>query len=251
MGEAENPLLALDYDGTLAPFKAERMAAKPLPGIVETLESIIRNTPTTVTIVSGRPIFELDRLAGPVLQKVITIGSHGWEWRDTTGRLRPAPLEKRIKALLEKAFHAALEEGKQTLGEEAEKRVEQKAASVALHVRGLTPETAERWLAAIHQRWDGLKAPGMEIMSFDGGLEIRSTERNKGRAIEEIINFVGNPDFVVYVGDDATDEDAFRALPENGAGVKVGHGPTAAHYRLADCESVRTFLQKWPGQTSP
>jgi len=243
--KARRPLLALDYDGTLAPFQTDRMAALPLPGVTEAIGSIILDTKTIMAVVSGRPLFELDRLMGPVSSQMVAIGSHGWEWRDAKGDLRPAGLDVDTDKLFEKARSAALESGTNKLGADARQRVERKAASVAAHVRGLDPKTADAWLSEIRTSWQALSTPGLEVMEFDGGLEIRSAERNKGRAITELLRFTGGPDFPVYVGDDLTDEDAFRALPEHGAGIKVGEGHTAAGYRLEDCEAVKSFLQKW------
>ncbi len=249
--KARRPLLALDYDGTLAPFQTDRMAAVPLPGVTETIESIILDTPTIMAVISGRPLFELDRLMGPVSSKMVAIGSHGWEWRDAEANLRPAGLDADTDKRLEKARFAALESGAKRLGDDAEKRIERKAASVAAHVRGLDSNTADAWLSEIRTSWDALSVPVLEVMEFDGGLEIRSAERNKGRAMTELLAFTGGPDFPVYVGDDLTDEDAFRALPEHGAGIKVGDGRTAAGYRLEDCEAVKTFLKKWASLLKP
>ena len=75
---ASHRLLALDYDGTLAPFRIRREEAVPLPGVMEALTGIRNRGDTTLAILSGRPARDVLGFIGRSLHVAI-IGSHGWE----------------------------------------------------------------------------------------------------------------------------------------------------------------------------
>ena len=77
---AQHVALFLDYDGTLAPFQLDRMMARPLTGVIDTLLGIINASRTFLYIVSGRPTDEIVHLAGDL--RLTIVGSHGWERRD-------------------------------------------------------------------------------------------------------------------------------------------------------------------------
>jgi len=240
LARADNPCLALDYDGTLAPFQVERMSAVPLPGVVESLEQIRDRRSTRLVIVSGRPIGELLQLLGE--RRIALLGSHGFERRDERGRLVHEALDPVRGAALERARQLAL-----ALGLPAQ-RVERKAASTAVHTRGMPAERAARIERQLRQRWEETTEQGLHCRAFNGGVELRATGVDKGTALARWLDAQGNVDLAVYLGDDETDEDAFRMLAGRGQlGIRVGGAgmPTAARGRLADCRAVRQFLGDW------
>lgn len=248
MKKARDRILALDYDGTLAPFQVDRMAARPLAGIPEVMASILERGGTRVAVISGRPLDELAELMGRLFDRVTAVGAHGWQWKDPGGpieELEPGPA---VKARLERAAQAARRAGREILPAESgpDSRIEVKTASVAAHTRGLDPERARRWLDLVRKEWTAA-SEGLELLGFDGGLELRDPARDKGRAVRELGKRHPDHDLMVYLGDDRTDEDAFLALDSRGAGIKVGgqDAPSAARYRLRDCEAVREFLVRW------
>lgn len=245
---APRRFLGLDYDGTLAPFCEDRMRATPLPGVRELLARLRDASHTTVVVVSGRLADEVaDLLAVPGLR---IVGSHGFEMRHPDGRSDVAALSGAQARGLSVARERALAAG---LGE----RLETKVASVALHTRGLPAVVARQQEEDVSRLWadlgddrkDGRGAGGhgLERLRFDGGVELRATGRDKGVALAELLAEQSPETFCVYVGDDTTDEDAFRVLGGRGVGVRVGRREvaTAAAGRLEDCAAVKRFLEAW------
>ena len=235
--DAPARLLALDYDGTLAPFQVDRMAATPLPGIVEALRGIQRRCDTEVALVSGRPVDQVLTLLGDL--GVTIVGAHGWEVRGPDGGRRDPPLDPWVAEALAQVWEA--------LGD-WQGRAEQKRASVAFHVRGMPLGEGEVALDAVRGLWRDLgpELP-LEYLAFDGGLEMRAPGRHKGDALQSLLATAPPGTLGVYLGDDLTDEDAFRALEGRGVGIRVGPALrfSAAAGRLDDIPAVRAFLERW------
>ncbi len=237
--KSKSRFLALDYDGTLAPFRAERMEAYPLAGIPELLESLAESGSTPLAVISGRPITELMALL-PV-GRITLVGSHGFEQMKPGGEtvvIRPGAHQLAgLRMAREKAILLGF-------GRELETKV----ASVAFHTRKMAPREAVRAEDLVCGQWARL-APSQELecRRFDGGVEIRASGRNKGDVLEELLSELPLETFSVFVGDDETDEDAFRVLRGRGLGIKVGSPcvSTAAAGFLPDCEAVRDFLEQW------
>jgi trehalose 6-phosphate phosphatase len=241
---AGNRFLGLDYDGTLAPFQVDRMKALPLPGVLPALEAIMKETATEVGIVSGRPIAELRILLGD-FQPDLLIGSHGFEMAERNGDVQTAGNAARVSPFLDKAFQAV----SQVVDDE--KRLERKIASVALHTRGVEPQPARKMESIAWTHWLALadQEPSLEVRGFNGGVEIRARGRNKGVALLEVLRRREANTLAVYIGDDDTDEDGFKALKArgNGYGLRVGdqQTPTSADGCLPDCETVLRLLKTW------
>lgn len=237
--DAERTLLLLDYDGTLAPFNQDRNNAVPLPGITETLERLHHPPELTIVIVSGRPVQEIKRLLGS--DQFTIAGTHGFELSVPGEPITAWELTDYQQESLETATEMALELA-------APELIERKIATVAVHTRPLNEYDAAKLSDKIERAFrDLVKLDEMELRQFDGGYELRATGRDKGLAVTELIQHELPLDFAIYIGDDQTDEDAFRALPPWGIGIKVSHPQrkTAASGRLESCEAVRTFLLDW------
>lgn len=238
--------LALDYDGTLAPFHVDPLQAYPLTGIIDALHAIHRLPDTTLLVVSGRPVAEVLELLGDL--GIAVIGSHGFELKRPDGRLlvrKPNPLQATGLSL------ARALAGRQGPAE----KLEIKVASVALHTRGMAEDCAAELEARIFAAWSELSGSHqLECRRFNGGVELRCTGRDKGDALYDFLEDQGQPTFCVYVGDDETDEDAFRMLRSRvlGIGIKVGDAAaaTAAHGYLQDCGAVRSFLETWVSEAA-
>ena len=232
-------LLALDYDGTLAPLREDRMKAFPLEGIVDCLSEIGRDAETKLVIVSGRPIAEILALLGNI--GVTMIGSHGWEIREPDGKHHLTPPSETQARRLEQAEQ---EVAARNLGNRSERKI----ASLAVHTRGMREVSAVSLEDDLLELWSR-DAPShdLECRRFDGGVELRSAGIDKGTILRDLLPERTGGRFAVYVGDDETDEDAFREIRGRGFGIKVGSasGPTLAEGSLADCEAVLAFLKEW------
>lgn len=236
--ESPRRLLALDYDGTLAPFRVERSAARPLPGVAEALAALRDRGHTALAVISGR---EAREVAGLLEAPGIPIwGNHGYELLDARGELHREQMSDAQRQGLDSA-NAGLDPA---LGPD---RVERKHFGVALHTRGLEPSEA----AALEQQtlaaWSRLaRGHDLRCRPFNGGVELRAAALDKGSALERIMQDLPGR-LTVYIGDDATDEDAFKVLAgRGGIGLKVGlDGQSAATGRLANCAAVLDLLRGW------
>ncbi len=243
---SQTRLLALDYDGTLAPFHVEPKKAYPLPGIRELLTAMSESDNTRLAIISGRPLQELETFLGGI--DIIMIGSHGYEIKKAKSDIiveKPSPIQM---TGLEKASEIATRIG-------FNHKLEVKVASVAFHTRGMDLSTASHLEQQLIHDWSILSpSHDLECRKFKGGVEIRSLGINKGDSILAIAGEQTRGCLNVYVGDDDTDEDAFRKLSESGMGIGIKVGspevPTAASGFLADCEGVKSFLETWCWITS-
>lgn len=236
---APHRLLMLDHDGTLAPLVIARDRAVPSRETHALLERIATSHATSLVMISGRPIRELADLLGHPAWTLI--GEHGWESMDPGERVARHALPRGVAARLDRAERLAREAG-------FADRLERKRTSLAVHTRGLDPGKAGEIEASATQAWAPLTdgAP-MRMTLFHGGVELRAHGRDKGTAVRDLLAQARPGTLGVYVGDDRTDEDAFRALPPDGIGVRVGtsDAPTAASARLASTDDVTRFLARW------
>lgn len=232
--------LLLDYDGTLAPFHVNRLQAVPLDGVVEALQDIRKHTDTFVALVSGRPIAEI--LALMPDPGVTIIGTHGFEVRPAGEEIRVMLVDEAQQDLLDRAEMDA----QKLIGKG---RAERKIATVAAHFRGLDRLDAREYESALTKRWLGYADLSMvEVRQFNGGLEMRALGRHKGIAVAEYLATCPEGTLAVYLGDDDTDEDAFKVLRQDGGyGIRVGESSetTAAQGSLSSCDDVLRFLQGW------
>ena len=237
---AQQRILLLDYDGTLAPFQQKRDQAFPYPGVKEILEKIQRSGKTRLIIVSGRNIKDIISLLG--LKQLPEIwGGHGFE------RLLPdTPMQRKKVSTtcslnLQKAFLWAEENG-------FESYCEQKTSSLAFHWRGEKEEVKEQLEEKVSNAWKSLiEGQDLKIHSFDGGLELRCSGMHKGHALTQILAESSEDAMIAYLGDDLTDEDAFQALKGKGLSVLVRetYRQTLADCRLTPPHELLDFLHNW------
>ncbi len=238
LGCSEDRLLMLDYDGTLSPYHVERHEAVPYPGIREILAKALSAEDCRTVIVSGRSISDLLPLLG--IEKGIEIwGCHGWERLGTNGDYTGPDLDTGIVSGLEEASSSAATAG-------FEKGLEIKPASIAIHWRGLDEKTASMIEKDIGRKWQSIaEGRDLELLRFNGGIELRPTGMNKGMVVERLLSESGGT--AAYLGDDMTDEDAFRAISGRGLGVLVSLDlrATAADIWLVPPGELTWFLEKW------
>lgn len=232
-------VLLTDYDGTLAPFREDRDRAHPYPGVAEALARIAR-TGTRTVVVTGRPARVIPRLM-PMEPRLEIWGSHGLErwWPD--GRHEAEPPSAAASEALRSARNAAESGG-------WPEWLEDKPAGLALHWRGRDERDARKAESVLLPRWrDVAEGTELEVLRFDGGLELRSTLATKARAVEKILEEAGRGAAVAYLGDDTTDEDAFRALRGHGLGILVREEPrdTLAEARIRPPEELIELLERW------
>lgn len=236
---APERILMLDYDGTLAPFRTNRNQAFPYPEIPPILGKIIQ-AGTRLILISGRPARELVLLSGIQPHPEIW-GSHGLEHLRPDGHYEAGKLSETQETGLSLAAEALS-------GDRLELHTELKPGGVAVHWRGMNYEEIEQLKSAVMQAWTPLlQLYPLHILAFDGGMEIRATGCDKGSAVQEIMKDAHSGVVSAYLGDDRTDEDAFRALKGKGFSVLVctEYRETAADLWLKPPEELLEFLKDW------
>lgn len=232
--------LLTDYDGTLAPFREERDRAVPYPGVERALERLARNGSSRVIVVTGRSAADIPKLM-PLAARLEVWGSHGLERRLPDGTYRLDDLPAAAREALDRARERAAARGWSG-------HLESKPVGLALHWRGEPAETVEDLRREARDAWKDLAAGArLELHEFDGGVELRLAGRTKAVVIDAIFREMGDDAAVAYLGDDATDEDAFRAIRGRGLAVLVRPEPreTAAAVHLVPPAQLLDFLDRW------
>ena len=229
----------LDYDGTLTPIVDHPDRAVLSETMRSTVEELSRRC--TVAIISGRDLRDIKRLVS--LQEIYYAGSHGFE---IAGPRNSSLQEEQATDLLP-VLDSVEQELRERLGKIAGVLVERKKFSIAAHFRKVR-EGNER---VVEDIVDQLLARHPELRKLCGkkvyDLQPK-VDWDKGKTVLWLLEKLGldRPDVLpIYIGDDVTDEDAFKALTDRGVGIVVRNGPpgTAARYSLQNAGEVRHFLQ--------
>jgi trehalose-phosphatase len=238
VARASSRALLLDYDGTLARFSTDRHHAAPYPAIPALLDRIRNLTNTRLVVVTGRRAHEAAMLLG--LKNIEVWGCHGLSRLHSDGTYQLPYLDEAAVGKIVDANELLREEGLFDL-------LEFKPGATAIHWRGID-ESAGRVAQRVERVWSMLPShKGLELLKFDGGMEIRVAGRKKGDAVRAILAEMSAHSAMAYLGDDHTDEDAFEALRGHGLSVLVRneYRPTLADAWIQAPEGVVAFLADW------
>ncbi len=232
--------LFLDYDGTLTPIVGRPELAILAEDTRTVLRELARRIP--VALISGRDLDDLRRLVA--IEEVHYAGSHGFEIQAADG--------KRLDAEPAAAYLPALERAEKELRRRLERvpgaLVERKRYTLAVHYRLVEPQRHNEIEAAVA----AAAAACPELRRTEGKkvFELQpAVEWNKGKALKRLADVLGlqrTSDFPLFLGDDRTDEDAFRELRDWGAGILVRDAdvPTWAQFALDSPAEVNEFLHR-------
>ncbi|SEV82189.1 trehalose-phosphatase [Natrinema salifodinae] len=236
-------LVCLDFDGTLAPIVEDPDAAAPTERNREALAALAATPAVTTAVVSGRALRDVRaRVDGPS----IYAGNHGLELaREGSIAVHPVARKRairieRICSILETALASV-----------PNCRVENKRLTGTVHYRSV-PDAAEpivrRITNTVVERFGGDDlelSPGKRILEIGPDIPW-----GKGNAVELIAADEPSETVPVYIGDDVTDESAFRAVEPDGIGIRVGDDdePSSASCRVDSPTEVADFLA-WLGST--
>jgi trehalose-phosphatase len=216
-------LVACDYDGTLAPIVDDPTRAEPMPEAAAAIRDLASLPQTTVAVISGRALRDLAALSR-LPSEVRLVGSHGSEF-DVGFAARIAPEAAALRTRLGQAIA-------QIVREHHGVRLEQKPASVAIHTRGITHEHSLTIAEAI--RGGPATWPGIHLTAGKDVVELSVVAANKGVAVDELRTQL-SASAVIFLGDDATDENAFANLQGPDIGIKIGRGDdTRAGFAVDD-----------------
>lgn len=237
--KAENRLLLLDYDGTLAPFTSKPEDAAPSTTVIQILNELGNDPKNSVYIVSGRDSVSLQNWLGHLPVGLIAehgtkVKHQGSEWT-----IRSSP-ETRL----------ALDDAEQLMQQYVNQCpgsfIEKKDFSVAWHYRKadltLSGVKAKQLLEALSAK---VNPSVLSVLNGHKVIEVKGANINKGVAVKELL-LTQKHDFILCIGDDQTDEDMFRILQGNKAAftIKVGNEPSYAAHNLLTPYLVHELLQR-------
>lgn len=232
---ARSPLLlGLDFDGTLAPIVPRPESAR-LPGATRSsLRRLIARGGCDVAILSGRSLPDLRARAR--LPGLLYAGNHGLEFAGACGRWvhpRAAAASREVRSVAQRL-------GRSLAGLRGV-LLRDKRLSLSVHYRLASRSLAGPLEATI--RANLARPSRLRLFGGRDVWELRPRVRwNKGDALLELARRLGGTRSLVFIGDDATDEEAFRTLGRRAVCVRVGQGRTLASYRLAGPSAVRRLL---------
>ena len=236
------PVLMIDYDGTLAPPVVDNDEAIPYPGVRERLTKILERTPTRLVLVSERWSEDLIPLLGlPRLPEIW--GCQGAERVYPDGTIKFVKLQPEAERGLEVARRWAMQAG---LGD----RLEHKPTSIIFHWRDLHPQKAESIRREVSDNWsEAAQGADLVVRESNGQLELRVAGIDKGRAVRAIVKDSDSDAPSAFLGDDLSDEAAFRAMPDGGLKVLVRKEfhSTHADLWLTPPGDLMAFLDRWLG----
>jgi len=232
---SEKRLILLDYDGTLVGFKTQIDLASPDQELYNLLDRFTVDKKNHTALISGRKHETLEEWFGH--KEMDLIAEHG-AWRKKAGGSwkQKADLSMSWKDEVHLLMDAFCDRTPGAF-------VEEKSYSLVWHYRKV-----QKGLGALraNELMDNLRyitaAHGLQLLNGDKVVEVKNSEVNKGKATLSMIN-KSEYDFILAIGDDYTDEDIFKALPENAFSIKVGNHISAARYFLEDFHEVRNLLQ--------
>jgi trehalose-phosphatase len=236
--------LFLDFDGTLAPIAPTPAQARMSAEMRRLLEEFAQVPRCRLTIVSGRSLGDIRRKVG--VRRVFYVGNHGLEIAGPGLRsksLLPTGLEsamRKVRARLKKA-----------VGGIQGVLLEDKGLTLSVHYRLVRPEDIASVRAGfVRATAPFLKAKEIRVTLGKRVFEVQPPLKwDKGEAVlwlwQQQKAGSGRKDlFPIYLGDDATDEDAFRALRGSGLGLLVGTSKSSqASYYLRSTHEVEEFLR--------
>ena len=234
---AKKRCILLDYDGTLAPYQKLPSLATPSEELIELLKQITADPSNEIVIISGRDVTTLDKWLGQLSLNMIAehgacIKYRGTEWKEqiainTEWKDQVRPL---MQLFVDRCAGSFIEEKKSTL---------------AWHYRNTNQELGFVRSRELRNSLLQLTAnTALQVVDGNKVLEVRMVGVDKGIAALSMITGL-DPDFILCVGDDATDEDMFRAIRDKAYTIKIGRANTSAEFTILSQKEVFPFLRRF------
>ena len=235
---AEKRCILLDYDGTLSAFTKNPAHAKPSDDVLLLLQSLSADSKNEVVIISGRDPDTLDNWLGTL--PVHLVAEHGgfiriknsknWEKQSATGPEWKDQIRPILELFVARCTGSIVEEKKNTL---------------TWHYRNTHPDLGFIRSRELLNNLSHLTAnTPLQVIDGNKVLEVRLQGIDKGLTALKMVKIL-DPDFILCIGDDTTDEDMFKALDDIAVTIKVGTAGTAAQFSIPSQLSVLPLLQQF------
>jgi trehalose 6-phosphate synthase/phosphatase len=240
--QAGSRLLLLDYDGTLVEYYKRPQDAAPSSELIETLRRLTSDEQNTVAIVSGRRRADLEKWFGAI-PKLWLAAEHGAllrspetsDWQ-TDGAAAAIEWKERVRPVLEDFTDRA-----------PGSFIEEKEYALVWHHRAADPEFSE-WLANELVTSLEQMLADTELRAVRGHkiVEVKPLRANKGEVLARLFAAFAEPEFLLFAGDDRTDEDLFARLSDGAWTIRISGGDNSqAAYRLDTPEEMRALLKEF------
>jgi trehalose 6-phosphate synthase/phosphatase len=231
---SRNRCLLLDYDGTLVPFSRIPSEAAPDNGVKDLLTRLSADKRNHVVVISGRDVSSLDRWLGSM--PITLVAEHGasfkmrnasWQQLVSVSDLWKDDIRRMMQLFVMRCAGSFIEE---------------KSNTIAWHYRntqtGLGFSRSREMMNTLSQL---IQNTTLQVIDGNKVIEVRIAGFDKGATALKIINEM-DPDFVLCMGDDITDEDMFKALDGDAYTIKVNNGASAAQYTILSQQQVLPLL---------
>ncbi|MGZ8544564.1 MAG: bifunctional alpha,alpha-trehalose-phosphate synthase (UDP-forming)/trehalose-phosphatase, partial [Flavisolibacter sp.] len=229
--------ILLDYDGTLAPYQKLPSLAAPSDELIQLLTDLTNDPANELVIISGRDADTLEKWLGSLPMNMIAehgacVKYKGEEWKElvainTEWKEQVRPM---MQLFVDRCAGSFIEEKKSTL---------------AWHYRNTNSELGFMRSRELRNNLLQLTTnTSLQVVDGNRVLEVRMFGVDKGAASTSMLSNL-QPDFILCIGDDATDEDMFRALKDRGHTIKIGRANTAAQFTILSQKEVFPFLSRF------
>jgi trehalose 6-phosphate synthase/phosphatase len=229
--------ILLDYDGTLAPYQKIPSLATPSEELILLLKQLTDDPANEIVIISGRDAETLDKWLGHLPLNLVA--EHGAslkykneDWKELAGM--STEWKEQIRPLMQLFVDRC-----------AGSFIEEKKSTLAWHYRNTHPELGfQRSRELRNSLLQLITNTSLQVIDGNKVLEVRMVGVDKGATAMSILGNL-KPDFILCIGDDATDEDMFRLLRDRGYTIKIGRGNTAAQFTILSQREVFPFLRRF------
>lgn len=231
---SQSRLIFLDYDGTLVHFSKDPQEVAPDAQLLKTLRKLSHQAKTEVVLISGRDRQTLDSwLAG---LNIGIVAEHG-AWLKEKGKdwQTLIPLDDNWKKEIFPVLQHYVDRTPKSF-------IEEKDYSLVWHYRNVDSALAAIRTQEMIQNMTYLVSNlNLQVMEGNKIIEIKNSGVDKGKAVLTWLDR-HRSEFILAIGDDTTDEDIFRILPERANSIKVGIDQTGARFRVKSPKDVRKLI---------
>jgi trehalose 6-phosphate synthase/phosphatase len=232
---AKKRMIFLDYDGTLVGFDSDPLKTKPDKGLKTILTKLTADKKNRVVVISGRGRDTLEEWLSDFDLEIIA--EHGVWIKERGKKFRTlTSLNDNWKGPIMKVLDGYVDRTPGSF-------VEKKDYSLVWHYRKVETGLGEARTRELTSHLKYITVDrNLKVLEGNKVVEIKNSEIDKGRAATVWLNKHPS-DFVMACGDDWTDEDTFKVMPDSAYTIKVGTTSSAAKYRVTDFHDIRKLLK--------